>query len=247
MENERVKTSDSKGETVKRRRRKRTKPALKRPDKLSGAQKLARLHRNIKTNLRKIAHDIWVNEWIVNIGLIASGLQLTVAFSYDTFVSYLSAFFKAAFIEACVWSLNRAIGWAGIVRLKKSGTVFLWGVLAIVMFISTRANLQYEYEKKLQQKNVLICQTQPTQCIPSSRNIDAYFSASEIGDAWLRGGLLPLLILGMIAARRLLQTSSATFEADETRRIFDALRAAEYRERIKAETAATARAVGVEP
>jgi hypothetical protein len=63
--------------------------------------------------------------------------------------------------------------------------------------------------------------------------VDKYLEADEIFDSWLRGGLIPLLVLGMIAARRLLGTASESFERDEMNRLKVTLRGAEYRARKK--------------
>lgn len=180
-------------------------------------KKLAERGRKIKRQLKELARDLWLNDRIIQLGLIASGMQLTFAFAYTTGAwyevtwSWISALAKAAFIEICVWSLNKAIAWAGVLQLKKSSTTFLWVVLGTVMFISTRANLQYEYTQKIHAHN-------PKEKVVNSDTVERYLSFDEVADSWLRGGLIPLLVLGMIAARRLLGTASESFEREEMRR-----------------------------
>lgn len=196
------------------------------------SRKLADRARKIKRQLRELSRDLWLNDKIIQLGLIASGMQLTFAFAYPTGSwleqswSWLSALAKATFIEICVWALNRAIAWAGVLQLKKGGTGFLWVTLIVVMFISTRANLQYEYTQKIHAHN-------PKEAVINSGTVDRYLEIDEIIDSWLRGGLIPLLVLGMIAARRLLGTASESFEREEMQRLKVALRGSEFRARKK--------------
>ena len=191
--------------------------------------KLEKHSREIKKQLRDIAKDLWLNNWIVIGGLIASGLQLVIAFTYSAWWTIFPALFKAVFIESCVWALNKAIGWHKVLKLR-GGLVFLWGVLVVVMFISTRANLQYEYEKKLQQhfpndQTILV----------NSATVDKYLGRDEILDAWLRGGLIPLLVLAMIFARRILTVSSVNYGTEENQKTTAAIRQKQYRIRKQAE------------
>ncbi len=204
----------------------------KQPENAQVSKKLIDRAKKIKRQLKELGRDLWLNDRIIQLGLVASGMQLTFAFTYTTGIwyetvwSWFSALAKAAFIEVCVWSLNRAIAWAGVLQIKKGGTAFLWVVLGTVMFISTRANLQYEYGQKIHAHN-------KTEKIVSSHTVDTYLEADEIADSWLRGGLIPLLVLGMIAARRLLGTASESFERDEMQRLKNSLRTADFRARKK--------------
>lgn len=168
-----------------------------------------KVFRETKRRLKELLRDLWYNDIIIIVGLGASGLQLIFAFTYGhAWLSFFPALFKAAFIEACVWLLNKAISWHGLLKMKQSSVVFLWVVLVVVMFISTRANLSYEYRMKIHAHN-------QKETVISSSTVDRYLEADEIFDAWLRGGLIPGLVLAMIFARRILTTSSASFEETE--------------------------------
>jgi hypothetical protein len=191
------------------------------------SKKLIDRSRKIKKQLKELAHDLWLNDRIIQLGLVASGMQLTFAFAYSHGAwyavawSWFSALAKASFIEICIWSINRAIAWAGVMQIKK-GVAILWVILSVVFFISTRANLQYEYTQKIHAHNL-------SEKVINSDSVDYYLKADEIFDSWLRGGLIPILVLGMIAARRLLGTAGESFEREEMQRVKVALRGAEYR------------------
>ena len=207
-------------------------PRKTKDENASISKKLVDRAKKIKRQLKELGKDLWLNDRIIQLGLIASGMQLTFAFTYtspvwyETIWSWVSALAKATFIEICVWSLNKAIAWAGVLQLKKGGTAFLWVVLVVVMFISTRANLQYEYGQKIHAHN-------RAEQVVNSNTVDKYLDFDEIADSWLRGGLIPLLVLGMIAARRLLGTASESFEREEMARLKTSLRGAAHRARKK--------------
>jgi hypothetical protein len=186
--------------------------------------------RSVRRQLREIARDLWQNEWIVKAGLAASGIQLAIAFSYAHWLSWPGAVMKAAFIEACVWNLNKAIGWARLVKLSRAWLAFLWAVLAVVMLISTQANLYYEYEKKLANKL-----PRGTRVVVSQETINRHMDFDEKIDAWQRSGLIPLLVLAMIAARRVLGDAATGFDREETGKTKKQLRDAAYRARKKQE------------
>lgn len=203
----------------------RPKSKLKNP----ATQNVEKKSREVRRQLKEIASDLWQNELIVKAGLVASGIQLAIAFSYSSYSSYPGAILKATFIEACVWNLNKAIAWSRLIKLNWRWQTFLWAVLVVVMFISTRANLYYEYEKKLQlitgRETVLV----------NSQTVDRYLGADEVLDAWQRGGLIPLLVLAMIAARRVISSASGGFAKEETQKTARQLRDARYRAKKKAE------------
>lgn len=202
------------------------------PESAFVTKKLAERAKRIKKQLKELAKDLWLNDRIIQLGLLASGMQLTFAFTYTTGTwleiawSFISALAKATFIEICVWSLNRAIAWASVMQIKKGGTGFLWLVLIVVMFISTRANLQYEYAQKIHAHN-------SKEQVISSETVDRYLNWDEVADSWLRGGLIPLLVIGMVMARRLMGTAAESFERDEMNRLKVSLRGAESRGRKK--------------
>lgn len=185
--------------------------------------------RTVKKDLRTIARDLWVNDVIVICGLVASGVQIAIAFSYSTVGSVGSAIFKALFIEASIYSLNRAISWAAKINLGRSKMAFLWFVLVMVMFISTRANLAYEVEKLLTAKNSVQCESRPELCVPSQKNVNEFLDSNELLESWLRSGLIPLLVLAMIFARRILTSGSLEFEAEESRRIVSNEKQSQYK------------------
>lgn len=172
----------------------------------------AQAYRETKKRLKELLTDLWYNDIIIIVGLAASGVQLIIAFTYaGSWWSFFPALFKAAFIEASVWLLNKAISWHGLLKIRAGGVAFLWAVLVVVMFISTRANLSYEYKMKIQAHN-------EAENVVSSRKVDQYLESDEIFDAWLRGGLIPGLVLAMIFARRILTASRDTFEATEEKK-----------------------------
>lgn len=209
--------------------------------KVEARQKLTLRERSIKATLREFAKDLWLNDRVIQIGLVASGLQLAYAFAYVSPWSWVAAVLKAAFVEISVWSLNRAIATAGKFQLKR-GIYALWVLLAIVFFISTRANLQYEYEQKIRAHS-------PAAQVFSAAVVDKFLGADEKMDAWLRGGLLPLIVFGLILARRALADAAGTFERDELKRLRESERGFEYRERKGRETVARVRraeAVGLD-
>ena len=121
----------------------------KRKTESTTENKITKKGREIRKQVKELAADLWQNEMIVKAGLAASGLQLAIAFSYASVWTWPGAVLKAAFIEACVWNINKAIQWGRLVRLNWRWQAFLWFVLIVVMYISIRANLYYEYEKKL--------------------------------------------------------------------------------------------------
>lgn len=197
----------------------------KNKERLTLSKKLAEKSRAVKKQMRELIYDLWLSEKIIMLGLIASGIQLAYAFAYETAWSWIAAALKAAFVEISVWSLTRAIQWATVLDLKKK-TYFLWVLLCMVFLISTRANLQYEYEQKIKAHI-------PEAKIFNSAVVSKVLTVDEQIDAWLRGGLLPLIVLGLILARRTLATASAHFEQEETKRLYVQLRSVEYRQRKK--------------
>jgi hypothetical protein len=105
----------------------------------------------------------------------------------------------------------------------------LWVLLALVFLISTRANLQYEHEQKIRAHN-------PQATIFNSRVAEAILTPDEKIDAWLRGGLLPLIVFGLILARRTLAGATESFEREEMQRLKVAVRGVNYRTRRKKES-----------
>jgi hypothetical protein len=187
----------------------------------SRAQKV---HREWKKTFREISRDLWLNDWFIKIGLAVSGWQLMIAFYYPGFwLSGVSAVGKAAFVEGGVWLLNRAIAWARVVKIHWTWKAFLWFILAVLMFISVRANLDYEYEKKLAIKY-------PGRAIvTNSRNVAFFLDADERADAWFRGGLVPLIVFASILVRRVLTSAVDEYQKEELKRFKDAERSREYR------------------
>ena len=203
----------------------------KRKTESTTENKITKKGREIRKQVKELAADLWQNEMIVKAGLAASGLQLAIAFSYASVWTWPGAVLKAAFIEACVWNINKAIQWGRLVRLNWRWQAFLWFVLIVVMYISIRANLYYEYEKKLAMQS-----PDGAPVLVNERTISRLDSGERL-DAWQRGGLIPLLVLAMIAARRVLSSASNSFFTEETVKTTAAIRQKAYRERKKRELA----------
>ena len=99
--------------------------------------------KEIKINLKLLQKDTGMTDRIIQIGLVASGLQLAFAFAYGDVWSWISAIFKATFIELSVWQITRAIVW-GIMFKLRSTLKIMWALLFVVFAVSVRANIDYE-------------------------------------------------------------------------------------------------------
>lgn len=214
---------------------------------LPAPKKLAERSRKIKAQIKAIARDLVLNDWYIKIGLGVSGIQLAVTFAYITpsvfasAFSILSAIGKAAFIEGGVWLINRTISHARAVRVHWGWQGLLWLVLFTLMWVSMRANLRYEWEKKaeikfpkgqcVKFKNDGVTCTQYAKININETNVSQYLSPGEQSDAMQRGGLIPLLVFASIIIGRVMLAAKDGFEADELRRLRESERGFEYRER----------------
>lgn len=240
--------------------RSRSKPAP-----AQGVRRVAARARNIKAQVKAIAKDLVYNQWYITIGLAVSGIQLGVAFTYvtasgwATFFSIISAAGKALFIEGGVWLTNRAFSHARSTGVHWFGQAFLIAFALCLMWISARANLQYEWEKKVEvkfpkgecvtfKKDKVTC-AQFVKINVNETNVDKYLSKGEQSDAMQRGGLIPLLVFASIIIGRIMLSAKDGFEADEMRRLREAERGFDYRDRVKrkaVERVRKAESVGLE-
>lgn len=217
---------------------------------VAAPEKLTARERRIKRQLKDILHDLRWNDWYIKVGLAVSGIQLAVTFTYITqsfwasMFSVISAIGKAAFVEAGVWLINRTISHARAIRVKMAWQVALWFVLFTLMWISVRANLRYEWEKKVELKFpkgkcVLVaddgaCERREKISV-NATNVDAFLSPDEQSEAWQRGGLIPLLVFASIIIGRVMLSSRDGFEREETQKIKTAVRGVKYRTRKRKE------------
>lgn len=169
----------------------------------------------MKINSKNIQASIKISETIIKIGLIASGIQLVYAFAYDDFLSWLSASFKATFIEVSVWILTQAL--VSSVILPRRSKIFVWGLLVLIFIISTRANLQYELKQIAKHQSLLFTVYE--------------YKLSDYIDAWLKSAILPALILGLIYARVLIAHALQQYEIAQRRMERARERSRRYRER----------------
>ena len=222
-------------------------------------ERLTQRERRVKRQLKDIARDLVYNDWYIKIGLGVSGIQLAVTFAYITSsffgsaFSVVSAIGKAAFIEAGVWLINRTISHARAVRVHPAWQAGLWGVLLTLMFISMRANLRYEWEKRVEVKYPKgqcvafdadgVCERREKISVNES-NVSAYLSPGEQSEAWQRGGLIPLLVFASILIGRVMLSAKDGFEREEVQKINKAERDTRYRERKKKEQATLEKELG---
>ena len=222
-------------------------------------ERLTQRERRVKRQLKDIARDLVYNDWYIKIGLGVSGIQLAVTFAYITpsffgsAFSVVSAIGKAAFIEAGVWLINRTISHARAVRVHPAWQAGLWGVLLTLMFISMRANLRYEWEKRVEVKYPKgqcvaydsdgTCERREKISVNES-NVSAYLSPGEQSEAWQRGGLIPLLVFASILIGRVMLSAKDGFEREEVQKINKAERDTRYRERKKKEQATLEKELG---
>ena len=226
---------------------------------LPAPERLTQRERRVKRQLKDIARDLVYNDWYIKIGLSVSGIQLAVTFAYITpsffgsVFSIISAIGKAAFIEAGVWLINRTISHARAVRVPPAWQAGLWGVLLTLMFISMRANLRYEWEKRVEVKYPKgqcvtydsdgVCERREKISVNES-NVSAYLSPGEQSEAWQRGGLIPLLVFASILIGRVMLSAKDGFEREEVQKINKAERDTRYRERKKKELATLEKELG---
>lgn len=217
---------------------------------LPAPEKLSQRERRVKRQLKDIVRDLGLNDWYIKIGLGVSGIQLAVTFAYITGSVWASAFSivsaigKAAFVEAGVWLINRTISHARAIRAHWFWQGTLWLVLFTLMWISVRANVRYEWEKRTEIKFpkgrcVLYdadggCERFEKVNVNES-NVHLYLSDGEQAEAWQRGGLIPLLVFASIIIGRVMLSSKDGFEREETQRIKTAVRGVRYRVRKKKE------------
>lgn len=215
-----------------------------------GARRIAERARKVKAQLKAIMRDLWLNEWYIKTGLAVSGVQLAVTFAYitkspwATGFSIVSAIGKAAFVEAGVWLINRTISHARAIRVHWAWQSILWAVLFTLMWVSMRANLRYEWEKRTEvkfPKGVCVLYDADGGCERFEKvnvnesNVHLYLSDGEQAEAWQRGGLIPLLVFASIIIGRVTLSSKDGFEREETQRIKTAVRGVRYRVRKKKE------------
>lgn len=188
----------------------------------------------IAQRVKEITKEIKFYDNIMKALLIASGIQLTVAFSFingfwGSIFPVSAAIAKAVGIEAATWVFNRAVSRARELHLPQW---FLWVLLTTVMAISTRANLNYEHQKRLE-RNPRAVYMQAT--APTTANVNEYLDTSDKIDSWLAGGIIPFLILGISFARSLQIASAQHFETAEVRKAAKIERDRRYRERKRKE------------
>lgn len=213
-------------------------------------EKLSQRERRVKRQLKDIVRDLGYNDWYIKIGLGVSGIQLAVTFAYITGSVWASAFSivaavgKAAFVEAGVWLINRTISHARAIRVHWFWQGTLWLVLFTLMWISVRANVRYEWEKRTEvkfPKGVCVLYDADGGCERFEKvnvnesNVHLYLSDGEQAEAWQRGGLIPLLVFASIIIGRVTLSSKDGFEREETQRIKTAVRGVRYRVRKKKE------------
>ena len=244
---------------AERPKRSRSKPAP-----VQGVRRVAERSRKIKHQLKAIMADLRYNDWYIKIGLAVSGIQLAVTFAYitkstwATGFSIVSAIGKAAFVEAGVWLINRTISHARAIRLHWAWQGILWSVLFLLMWISIRANLRYEWEKRVEVKfpkgRCAIYDAEGgcekfEKINVNAANVDTFLTSDEQSEAWQRGGLIPLLVFASIIIGRVMLASKDGFEAEELRRLRESERGIDYRDRVKrkaVERVKKAEAVGLE-
>ena len=218
---------------------------------LPAPERLTARERRVKRQLKDIVRDLSYNDWYIKIGLGVSGIQLAVTFAYITnnfwasLFSIVSAIGKAAFIEAGVWLINRTISHARAVRVHPAWQGLLWFVLLTLMYISMRANLRYEWEKRAEVKYPKgICVAWKGDGVTCAKydkinvnesNVGDYLSAGEQSEAWQRGGLIPLLVFASIIIGRVMNSAKDGFEREEVKKIQTAERGVRYRSRKKVE------------
>lgn len=231
---------------------------------VTGARRVAERARKVKAQLKAIMRDLWLNAWYIKIGLAVSGIQLAVTFAYITkspwasAFSVLSAIGKAAFVEAGVWLINRTISHARAIRVHWAWQGILWAVLFTLMWVSMRANLRYEWEKRVEVKfpkgRCLVydadggCERYEKINV-NAANVDTFLTGDEQSEAWQRGGLIPLLVFASIIIGRVMLASKDGFEVEEMRRLREYERGFDYRDRVKRKTVERvkkAEAVGLE-
>lgn len=238
-----------KGQRDSKPRTRRTKNQLTGKPQVAGIRRVQERSRKIKAQIKAIANDLILNDWYIKIGLGVSGIQLAVTFAYVTGSAWASAFSivsaigKAAFIEGGVWLINRTISHARAVRLHWAWQGVLWAVLFTLMWISMRANLRYEWEKKVEIKfprgQCVLYRDDSVTCAKfekiniNATNVDRFLSGDEQSDAQQRGGLIPLLVFASIIIGRVMLSAKDGFEAEETRRLRESERGADYRDRKK--------------
>jgi hypothetical protein len=216
------------------------------------ARRYGERSRKVKAQIRAIVRDMLWNDWYIKIGLAVSGIQLAVTFAYitkstwATAFSILSAIGKAAFVEAGVWLINRTISHARAIRLHVAWQSVLWGVLFLLMWISIRANLRYEWEKRTEikfpngrceiyRRDGVTC-SQWEKINVNGANVGEYLTSDEQSEAWQRGGLIPLLVFASIIIGRIMLSAKDGFEAEEMRRLRESERGFVYRDRKKRDT-----------
>ncbi len=214
-----------------------------------GSRRFTERARSVKKQVKEVARDLFWNDWYIKIGLAVSGIQLGVTFAYitksewATAFSILSAIGKAAFIEGGVWLMNRAFSHLRAVKGHWLSQGFVILILFTLMWISMRANLRYEWEKKAEVKypsgecvqykdDGVSCKKREKINI-NSTNVDDYLSGDEQSDAVQRGGLIPLLVFASIIIGRVMLASKDGFEAEEMRRLRESERGIDYRDRKK--------------
>lgn len=239
-----------KGRTDSQPRKRRGSPIIT----ANPPERLTQRERRIKRQLKDIARDLVYNDWYIKIGLAVSGVQLAVTFAYITGSVWASAFSivsaigKAAFIEAGVWLINRTISHARAIRVHAAWQGMLWFVLFTLMFISVRANVRYEWEKRVEVKFpkgqcIAYDPDEPTLCVKRERiavneaNVSEYLSSGEQSEAWQRGGLIPLLVFASIIIGRVMLSAKDGFEKEEVSKLKKVERDTNYRARKKAAVA----------
>lgn len=197
-------------------------------------ERLTQRERRVKRQIKDIVQDLIYNDWYIKIGLGVSGIQLAVTFAYITHsvvgsgLSVISAIGKAAFVEAGVWLINRTISHARAIRVHAAWQSVLWAVLFTLMFISMRANVRYEWEKRVEVKyprGVCVIKNDDGFCDKwekinvNGANVHLHLSSDEQSEAWQRGGLIPLLVFASIIIGRVMLSAKDGFERDETVKI----------------------------
>ncbi len=213
-------------------------------------EKLTVRERRVKRQLKEIVRDLMYNDWYIKVGLGVSGIQLAVTFAYITGSVWASAFSvvsaigKAAFVEAGVWLINRTISHARAIRVHWFWQGALWLVLFTLMWISVRANVRYEWEKRVEvkfPKGICKLYDEENQCAQwekinvNESNVHLYLSEGERAEAWQRGGLIPLLVFASIIIGRVMLSAKDGFEREETQKIKTAVRGYKHRTRKKKE------------
>lgn len=225
------------------RARSRSKPAPQ------PVRRIAERARSVKNQIKAVSRDLILNDWYIKIGLAVSGIQLAVTFTYITHSTWATAFSiasaigKALFIEGGVWLMNRAFSHLRAVRGHWLSQGFVVAILFVLMWISMRANLRYEWEKKAEVKypkgQCVLYADDAVTCVKyvkiniNSGNVDQFLTSDEQSDAVQRGGLIPLLVFASIIIGRVMLASKDGFEAEEMRRLRESERGFDYRDRVK--------------